>query len=95
MQRLDEPSQVLAFLSGPARPDDAEPGLDLLFADVDGEALKVIMPIDDLPAHPPEEQREQVLGGLLRALAQHHLFFGLALVVRRGGSPEPAGDDFA
>lgn len=96
MQMLDDPRVVLEFLSGAARPDDDRPGLDVLLADISGEALKVIIPFDDVPAQPAPGERAQISLGLVRAAVHFDdQVGGLVLAVRRGGSPTPLGDDLA
>jgi hypothetical protein len=95
MQKLDDSGFVLEFLTGAARPDDDQPGIDLMLADADGEALKVMIPVNDLPARPAPGERALITGNLVKAVAHFDLVGGLVLAVRRGGSPTPLGDDLA
>jgi hypothetical protein len=95
MQKLDDSRVVLDFLTGAARPDDDRPGIDLMLADADGEALKVIIPVDDLPARPAVGERALITGNLVGAVAHFDVVAGLVLAVRRGGTPAPRGDDLA
>jgi hypothetical protein len=95
MQKLDDSRVVLDLLTGAARPDDDRPGIDLILAGADGEALKVIIPVDDLPARPAAGERAMITDGLVGAVARFEEVGGLVLAVRRGGSPTPLGDDLA
>jgi len=95
MQKLDDSRVVLDFLTGAGRPDDDRPGIDLMLASEGGEALKVIIPVDDLPARPAAGERALITSRLVKAVAHFEQVGGLVLAVRRGGCPAPRGDDLA
>lgn len=94
-QSIDDPDVVLAFLTGAGRPDDDEPGLDLMLADRSGLALKVVIVVDDVPAAPSDAERTGIAQGLTRAAAHNDAVGGLVLAVRRAGAPAPDDHDRA